>query len=375
MIVDADLEGGNIITLGEAEGGEIALALRPDTNAAFTQWFHFRVRDASGAGGTLRVMNAGDATFAEGFRDYQAFASRGGGEWFRAPTAFDGETLAIEHEPGRREAHYAYFVPYSSSRRARLVRAARRSPRARVEHIGTSLLERAMHLVIVGEGDDDERRKIWIVGRQHPGEPMGEWFVEGLLGRLLDESDPVARALLERAAFFVVPCVNPDGSALGNQRTNAAGTDLNRAWAEPSEDEAPEVVAVRDAMFEAGVDFFLDAHGDERLPYVFAAGCEGNPGYSDRLADLEELFLDNLLARSPEFQREQGYERDRPGEGDRSTAANFVGEAFDCLSITLEMPYKHNAVCPDEGGWSPARATTLGRAALESVLDCAEALR
>ncbi len=375
MIVDADLEGGNIVVLGELRRGEVELALRPDTNASFLQWFHFRVRHAPRRGCQLRVVNAGEATFVEGFRDYQAFASYDGERWFRAPTSFDGATLTIAHAPARPEAYYAYFVPYPPARRARVVRAALRSPRARVERIGASLLGREVNLAIVGDGDHDERRKIWVIGRQHAGETMGEWFVEGLLSRLLDEDDALAGALLERAAFFVVPNLNPDGSALGNQRANAAGADLNRAWADPVDDETPEVVAVRDAMLAAGVDLFLDVHGDESIPYVFAAGSEGNPSYSARLAALENLFLDRLVAHSPDFQREHGYEPDRPGEGDRRTAANFIGEAFDCPSLTLEMPYKDNAARPALGGWTPARAMALGRAALATMLDCAEALR
>ena len=54
--------------------------------------------------------------------------------------------------------------------------------------------------------------------------------------------------------------------------------------------------------------------------YVFAAGCEGNPGYDERLDALEDLFMDSLIALSEDFQREVGYERDRPGEGDLRTA-------------------------------------------------------
>jgi len=38
-------------------------------------------------------------------------------------------------------------------------------------------------------------KNIWIIARQHPGETMAEWFVEGLLERLFDESHPVSRSL------------------------------------------------------------------------------------------------------------------------------------------------------------------------------------
>ena len=37
--------------------------------------------------------------------------------------------------------------------------------------------------------------------------------------------------------------MNPDGSVLGNLRTNAAGANLNREWLQPLE-RSPEVLAV-----------------------------------------------------------------------------------------------------------------------------------
>lgn len=70
-----------------------------------------------------------------------------------------------------------------------------------------------------------------LIARQHPGETMAEFFVEGLLERLYDTSDPVSRRLLELACFHVVPNMNPDGSVRGNLRTNARGTNLNRGLA------------------------------------------------------------------------------------------------------------------------------------------------
>jgi murein tripeptide amidase MpaA len=129
-------------------------------------------------------------------------------------------------------------------------------------------------------------------------------------------------------------------------------------------------------MIETGVDLFLDVHGDERNPYCFLAGCEGNPGYSERLRFLENLFEQSLCAANADFQDEYGYDRDEPGGGDLRTAGNWVGERFDCLSYTLEMPFKDNANAPDEvNGWSPERSMHLGASALESIAACLDALR
>ncbi len=87
---------------------------------------------------------------------------------------------------------------------------------------------------------------------------MAEWFVEGLVQRLLDETDTVGRALLNKAVFYVVPNMNPDGSARGHLRLNAIGVNLNREWQTPSLEKSPEVFYVREKMLATGVDMFLD---------------------------------------------------------------------------------------------------------------------
>jgi murein tripeptide amidase MpaA len=49
-------------------------------------------------------------------------------------------------------------------------------------------------------------------------------------------------------------------------------------------------------------------------------------------------------------------------------AATWVGEAFDCVSYTLEMPFKDNADRPDPTvGWSPERSQRLGQDVLAAV--------
>jgi murein tripeptide amidase MpaA len=205
------------------------------------------------------------------------------------------------------------------------------------------------------------KRKAWIIARQHPGESMAEWFIEGLLHALLDENNPQARHLLQTTEFFIVPNMNPDGSARGNLRTNTAGANLNREWLTPTMDTSPEVFLVRERMLAEGGDLFLDIHGDEELPYNFVAGCEGNPSYDARHAELETLFKNTYMAISPDFQDTHGYPKDEPGKGDLRIAANWMGEQFETLSYTIDLPFKDNADLPNESvGWSGERSAKLG---------------
>ena len=115
---------------------------------------------------------------------------------------------------------------------------------------------------------------------------MAEWWMEGALEKLTDEDDPVARVLRRECTFRVVPNMNPDGSRRGHLRTNAAGINLNREWHEPSAEKSPEVLCVRNAMDETGVDFAMDIHGDEAIPANFLAGFEGIPSLDGRPARL-----------------------------------------------------------------------------------------
>ncbi|UQA62085.1 M14 family metallopeptidase [Polyangium aurulentum] len=371
MQIDADLDGGNILVVNARRRGVAELALRDDSAAPMRQWFHFLVRAPRHERLELRIVNAGSSTFPDGWPDYRALASYDLDNWFRVPTELERGSLVIHCRPEREELYLGYFGAYPSARHEALLERADRSDRAEVVSMGESVEGRSLDLVVVGN-DGPGKRRVWIIARQHPGETMSEWFVEGALSRLLDEDDPVARALLGEAVFYIVPNMNPDGSALGNFRTNAAGRDINREWLSPRPGTSPEVLAVRRMLEETDVDFFLDVHGDETAPCSFAIGCEGNPSYSHRLARLEKLFTESMADSDEGFSAEYGYGPDDPGKGDLSIANNWVGERFECLSLTLELPFKDGG---DPQGGTPDRAVELGSSAMECVLESLGDLR
>ncbi|MFT3766868.1 MAG: M14-type cytosolic carboxypeptidase [Minicystis sp.] len=375
MEIDSDFEGGAIRILDATDPARVMLGLRGDNASDFRQWFYFRVRDAAGVPCAFVITDAGASSFPDGWDDYQACASYDGKRWFRVPTERDGEALIIRHQPDHDLVTYACFPPYPAARCDRLIARAQASRRAGVVQLGETVEGRPVHVIVFGDQARSVPR-VWIIAHQHPGETMAGWCAEGIVSRLLDERDEVATNLVDRAVVYVVPRMNPDGCARGNHRTNAAGRDLNRAWDDPSMEESPEVFLVRAAMDAGGVDLFLDIHGDESIPYVFDFGAEGIPSYSERLAGLEEMFREALQRVDGAYQRENGYDRDPPGEGDLSIANLYVAEKFGCLAVGLEMPFKDDANHPDEAhGWSPARSRAFGRSLVEATLACLDALR
>lgn len=375
MHISANFDAGNIEVINAEDQTNIQLAIRPDVGGEFFQWFNFRLSGEVGEQYVLNITNAGKASYLAGWEDYQAVASYDREYWFRLPTSYKDGKLTITAELACESIQIAYFAPYSYERHQDLLAAVQVHPLACLEHLGETLDKRDLTLVKVGDGDS-KKRSIWITARQHPGETMAEWLVEGLLNSLLDEDSATAKLLLEKANFYIVPNMNPDGSVRGHLRTNAVGTNLNREWANPSLEKSPEVFHVINKMEETGVDLFYDVHGDEALPYVFLAGSQGTPSYNDRLAHLRDKFSEVLKLASADFQSEFGYDIDAPGTANMTIATHWVAERFDCLANTLEMPFKENANLPfEDTGWSPERSIKLGEASLVAMLAVVDELR
>ncbi len=378
--ISTAFDSGAIEVVSLADPADIQLNIRSDNASGFAQWFHFCLQGAAGQAVSLRFLNAGQCAYAKGWVDYRVVASYDRQNWFRIPTRFDGQVMCAEITPETQSVYFAYFEPYSHERHLDLIGSAGASDSVEVQHLGQTLDGRDMTLLRITAPDGAmpvaQRKKIWLIARQHPGEAMAEWFAEGFLERLLDADDPVARVLLARCVFYVVPNMNPDGAVRGNLRTNAAGANLNREWLEPSLERSPEVFLVRQKMLAVGVDLNLDAHGDEVLPYNFCVGSEGNPGYTPRIAALEDRFKSAWLGSCPDFQTVQGYARIQPGQSNPTLATSWVAQNFDCLAFTIEMPFKDNADLPDAlTGWSGERSRKLGASVLLPILAVVDHLR
>ena len=377
MHITANFDAGNIDVINMDNKKDIQLAIRPDVGEEFFQWFNFRLSGDVGEQYVLNIVNAGESSYLEGWENYEAVASYDREYWFRLPTSYKDGKLTITAELECETIQIAYFAPYSYERHQDLLAAVQMHPLVTLEHLGETLDKRDLTLVKISDGNSDvNKRNIWITARQHPGETMAEWLVEGLLYSLLDSDNATAKLLLDKANVYVVPNMNPDGSVRGHLRTNAVGTNLNREWLNPSLEKSPEVFHVINKMEETGVDLFYDVHGDEALPFVFLAGSQGTPSYSDRLAGLRDRFSEVLKLASADFQTEEGYAIDAPGTANMTIATHWVAERFDCLANTLEMPFKDNDNLPDEdAGWSPERSAQLGEASLIAMLAVVDDLR
>ncbi|MDQ9171077.1 M14-type cytosolic carboxypeptidase [Oxalobacteraceae bacterium R-40] len=365
--ISDQFDAGAIEVVRADDPQAIEVNLRKDNQADFMQWFYFRLSGASGTACTIRFLNAGKATYPDGWENYQVVASYDRRSWFRVPTDYAGGVMTVRYTPQHDSIYFAYFEPYSWERHLDLLGKAQSSEHMRVLDLGATVEGRDMSVIVAGS--PAAAKKIWVIARQHPGETMAEWFVEGMIDALLDQSNPIACRLLQDAVFYIVPNMNPDGSVHGNLRTNAAGANLNREWMEPSRETSPEVFFVKNKIHETGCDLFLDIHGDEGLPYVFIAGSEMLEGFSEQQAAEQSAFIDQLKLASPDFQDRFGYASGKYREDMLKLASKYIGHTFKCISLTLEMPFKDNAHLPNPSvGWNGVRSAQLGKAMLQPIL-------
>eukprot|EP00469_Lotharella_globosa_P008664 CAMPEP_0167776586 /NCGR_PEP_ID=MMETSP0111_2-20121227/3209_1 /TAXON_ID=91324 /ORGANISM="Lotharella globosa, Strain CCCM811" /LENGTH=464 /DNA_ID=CAMNT_0007666653 /DNA_START=18 /DNA_END=1412 /DNA_ORIENTATION=+ len=407
VAISSSFDSGNIKVLDCTDTKDIKLEIHKEPFTEGTdkrhhfQWFYFRVANAKGKECKYRITNAHAASFSPAYDGYKvAYSydpSSASPTWTRvAETDYKPSKAGAEKElvwsfkSEQDSVWFAYFAPFSYERHQSLIATCAKNPLAEASVIGSTLQGRPMDLIKIGEGD----RKVWVIARQHPGESMAEWFMDGFLKEIMSDSKE-AKALRKGATVYAVPNMNPDGSVLGHLRTNACGANLNREWQSiplypgyvaPSDERSPEVKSVLDKMIETGVDLFIDVHGDEQIDDNFFAGSQGIPHWSSRLEDLYVLLNHAVLKCTKEFQVGKGYGDDddptfraknsKKDEANLSVASNHVAHRFDCLSATLEMPFKDTTKTADvKEGWNPVRAQGFGASMVGAFVPLLPVLR
>lgn len=374
--VSAAIPEGSIEVVSDHDPADIQLRLRQDDEKTAMFYYHFRAIGLRGRDCRFRIINAQESVarrLAGRTNDEHCWNSPGAmasydlNNWFRVPGVYEDGVYTFSHRPEHDICYYSSWPPYGLARLQGLLARIQLQPHVGVSCLGKTVDGHDLDLVTLGTPGAN-KRVCWIMARQHPSETMSSFFVEGFLERMLDTWDPMIARLLEKAVFYVVPNMNPDGTQRTYTRNNAAGHNLNRAWQKPDPKETPEVYLVREVMEQTGVDFSIDCHGDRELRCNFLGGPLEIPSKSPRLDGLFEILKDTWASITPEYERGHPYPGGPPAEADLNMAWNWIAERFNCLSVLLEQPFKDTLWRTDPvTGWSPNRSTAFG-GTLPSVL-------
>lgn len=366
MEISANFDGGNISVIECIDPSNIQLEIRKDNNSDFYQWFYFRLSGVKNRPCVINILNTEGAAYPRGFENYRVAYSYDRKNWLRHDTRLDAGVLSIDFTSQQDAVFFAYSAPYSMEQHHDLVASAMCHDHCHHELLGKTLDGQDLDLLKFTIDSDAQKSNCWVIARQHPGETMAEWWMEGCVEKLLAVNDALTEKVLSTCNVYLVPNMNPDGSRRGHLRTNAAGRNLNREWESPSMEYSPEVFLVKEKMKATGVDFMLDVHGDEALPYCFIAGTEGLKGWSEEQNSELRFYKDRLAVVNPDFQTKVGYPPQAPGKGNLTMSTVQTAANHGCLAMTLEMPFKDTTATPDKNyGWSPSRCKKLSHSCLQ----------
>lgn len=209
--------------------------------------------------------------------------SADGKHWTHFPAMeWDNERkeATLKIKPDSESLWVAHIPPYTPRDLAALLAEVDRSPHARVEVIGKSVLGRDLNLVTVTDEEvpDAQKKTLWLQARQHAWEAGTSYVMEGAL-RFLTSGEASARELRRRVVFKLMPMGDPDGCASGKVRFNANGFDVNRHWDEVDLrrkeflERMPEIWYQKKAILaqaDSGrpIDLLVNMHNTETGEYV-----------------------------------------------------------------------------------------------------------
>lgn len=365
--------GGSIDYVRSPDAISVVLKLRSDPSLGFKQNFCFSIVDGAHLDHII-IENAGSATFPKGWANYEAFVSGDEINWSRAPTAFINGKLIIKHQLGRACTWYSYFPPYKDADHTILLTRCKNAVDVAVRQHSVTAHD-SIELITVGSRHP-HALQIWAIGRQHPGESQASWWMEGFVNALLNSNEHYTKRLLQAACVHIVPNMNPDGSRLGYYRTNSHGRNLNTSWSEACLEETPAVKLVLDEMVRTGMDFCIDVHGDEEMPFVFSGKVDQLTKRPEPVVAAYDAFVQKLASWDPAFRTDGGYVRPHTKSNPLSFCSPALSNRFVRPSITLELPFKRlqakNGMRIEYGAGG---CIHTGRSSVKALAECINTLK
>lgn len=272
--IDTGFENASPLWYDRADDGTVQVHLNYDHERSSLNraagHIHFRIHAAKGTKFTLEFRNLENVWNGQAgsvARELKAVVvSEDGRQWRSVPTESPAEgRVQLPIEMPAPVLYVARVEPYRISDLDRFLASIEKHPQVEITPIGKTAGDRPLEIVRVGSTDAPYR--VFVRARAHPWESGGNWVVQGLIQRLLQD-DADAQKFLREYCLYVLPMTNKDGVSLGRTRFNLRGKDLNRNWDKPADPElAPENHALEkwlDEMIKAGrrPHLALELHND-----------------------------------------------------------------------------------------------------------------
>jgi hypothetical protein len=236
---DANFESGNINTVNTVDSVNFFVTTKTDIGG---RWFYFRISGVENKNIRVAVTNSDvvRAMYSYDDRNYSRFSDS------ESPQVNVFQKTYIEDT-----VYVAYYTPYTFSYLQERILEWKASSYVKVDTLGLTPQGLPMQEIRITDSTipDDDKYRIWIHARTHPGETPSSYQFDGVIQKLL-EDDEVIQFYREKIVFHCIPFVNPDGVYYGRSRTNYDFVDLEREWNKPDNQTAAEALILKNRLFE-----------------------------------------------------------------------------------------------------------------------------
>ena len=268
---------------------------RSSINRANGHW-HFQLEADSGTEVTILLKNF--ENIWNGMKGIpvsektNCLISEDGVNWSIIPTDFiSGNQLRIKIRMKSDKIYLASVEPYRISDLDKLLNELKKNPLVEITDIGKTVEGRKLEIIRLG--NPKAPFNIILRARAHSWEPGGNWVVQGLVKKLLQED---SAPFLKRYCVYIMPMANKDGVSRGRTRFNTLGKDLNREWDFPADKFlTPEKFAFEtwlNRMIKSGKkpDLAIDLHNDQGGNIHVNVPTSNNTAYVANMKRLENLL-------------------------------------------------------------------------------------
>jgi hypothetical protein len=352
---DADFESGNINTVLTIDSVNYTVTTNEDIGG---RWFYFRISGVLNRLISVTVSNS-DVTRAMYSYDNENFVRFSAAE---SPTnnkfqkTFENDTVYV-----------AYYTPYTYSFLEQRINEWKLNPNVRVDTLGYTPHNFPLREIIVTDSSvpDDQKERVWVHARIHPGETPASWHFDGLIETLL-QNDEVIDHFRKNIVFHLIPFTNPDGVYYGRSRTNFNYIDLERDWASPVTEEI-SVLKFRLAQVNSikPVKVFLNLHSQAASYCTFWIHTAAST--SDYFYRREHQFSNLNVSGVPWFTQSDFRYSALQSYFAEGWLWNYYGDQV--MALTYETPYSYYS----NGEWvTNENLAQLGRRTVYSIAEYLE---
>ena len=250
---DAAFESGNLSSVTTTDSITYYVKSTEDIGG---RWFYFRISGVQDKFIRVFIQNSdvNRPFYSYDNKNFERFTSAESPQQNMFQKTFEMDTVFV-----------AYYYPYNYSFLQERISDWKNSEFVKCDTLGFTDHNFPMQELIITDNSvpNENKYKVWIHARTHPGETPSSWHMDGIIETLLSD-DEVISFYRKNIIFYLYPFNNPEGVYYGRSRTNFFGVDQERDWNYSSEATTTEVNLLKSRMAEINSDkpisVFLNLH-------------------------------------------------------------------------------------------------------------------